>query len=263
MRTRRLSLFLPNCHDFRRSGMNLPAARHRPMSGWNRSNPMAQRHPEIEGSSGASAMTPGLPPWLSHPRQHPSDRRAKMLEHLARARSLPQRQPDFAPAAPVLPGRSTQDILGDVVGYAIVFGILALLFQSRIPLYLGAFVVLTDAERIEGALARIGIRLEPETIGPDIVKRSAFWFGWFALLAALKGSVPDWLAPWMPPAESWPFLAGIALLLAIVEALTALAMRRAVPPLGLQISPTGLMWTTIQFIMAVGALAVLLLVGSR
>lgn len=223
---------------------------------------MAQRHPEIEASSSAVAMTPGVPTWLGHSPQHPSDRRAKMLEHMARARSLPQRQADSEPAVSALPGRSTQDILGDVIGYAVLFGILALLFQSRIPLYLGAFVVLTDGERIESALARIGIRLEPETIGPDIIKRSAFWFGWFALLAALKGSVPDWLAPWMPPAEAWSFLAGVALLLAIVEAFTALAMRRALPPLGLQISPSGLAWTTIQFVTAVAALALLVLFGS-
>ncbi|WP_246549976.1 hypothetical protein [Bradyrhizobium liaoningense] len=227
---------------------------------------MAQRIPEIEGSSGASAMTPRLPPWLGHPRQHPSDRRAKMLEHMARARSLSQRQADSAPAALAPSGSSAKnvigDFLGDVIGHVVLFGVIALFFQSRIPLYLGAFVILTDGERIESALATIGIRLEPETIGPDIVKRSAFWFGWFALLAALKGSVPAWLAPWMPPAESWSFIAGIALLLAIVEALTALAMRRALPPLGLQISPNGLTWTTIQFAMAVGALALLVLFGS-
>ncbi|WP_349516736.1 hypothetical protein [Bradyrhizobium sp. Rc3b] len=233
---------------------------------WNRSRPMAQCNPEIERSSAASAMTPRLPPWLSHPRQHPSDRRAKMLEHMARDRSLPQRHADSAPAALVPSSSSAKnaisDILGDVIGHVILFGILALLFQSRIPLYLGAFVVLTDGERIESALATIGIRLEPETIGPDIVKRSAFWFGWFALLAALKGSVPAWLAPWMPPAESWSFIAGIALLLAIVEAFTALAMRRALPPLGLEISPNGLVWTTIQFAMAMGSLALLVLFGS-
>ncbi|MBB4378236.1 hypothetical protein [Bradyrhizobium sp. SBR1B] len=120
-----------------------------------------------------------------------------MLEHMARDRSLPQRHADSAPAALVPSSSSAKnaisDILGDVIGHVILFGILALLFQSRIPLYLGAFVVLTDGERIESALATIGIRLEPETIGPDIVKRSAFWFGWFALLAALKGSArTDW-----------------------------------------------------------------------
>lgn len=223
---------------------------------------MAQRNPEIEGSSGAAATTPGLPPWLGHPRQHPSDRRAKMLEHMARARSLPQRQSDSAPAAPVPSGRSAKDVLGDIVGHVVLFGVIALLFQSRVPLYLGAFLVLTDGERIESALARIGIHLEPATIGPDVVKRSAFWFGWFALLAALKGSVPAWLAPWMPPAEPWSFIAGIALLLAVVEAFTALAMRRALPPLGLEVSPNGLTWSTIQFVMAVGTLALLVLFGS-
>nr|AWM04680.1 hypothetical protein CIT40_14550 [Bradyrhizobium amphicarpaeae] len=206
-------------------------------------------------------MTTTPPAWMRRAAPYSPDRRARMLEHLARARSLPQPQPESAPVAPGLPDRSAKDILGDVIGYAIVFGILALLFQSRIPLYLGGFVVLTDAERIESALATIGIRLEPETIGPAIIKRSAFWFGWFALLAALKGSVPTWLASWMPPAESWSFTAGIALLLATAEASTALAMRRAFPPLGLEISPNGLTWMTIQFVMAVGALALLVLFG--
>ncbi len=189
------------------------------------------------------------------------DRRAKMLEHMARARSLPQRQVVVAPA-PVRSGSGFQDVLGDVIGHAVLFGIIALLFQSRIPLYLGAFVLLTDAGRIEGALAGIGIRLEPETIGADIVKRFPFWFGWFALLGTLKDAVPAWLAPWMPAAESWSSLAGTGLLLALVETFSALAMRRALPPLGLEINPNGLTWTTIQFAIAVGALALLVVFGS-
>lgn len=222
---------------------------------------MTQRYPEIDGSSGASAMTPELPPWLGrHPRQHPSDLRAKMLAHMARARPRPQS--DLAPPAPVPSGRIVRELLSDVVGHVILFGVAALLFQSRVPLYFGAFILLTDGGRIESALASIGIRLEPETLGADIVKRSAFWFGWFALLAALKGSVPAWLAPWMPPADSWSFLAGIALLLAVVEAFTALALRRALPQLGLEISPDSLTGTTVQFAMAFGALALLVLFGS-
>jgi hypothetical protein len=219
---------------------------------------MAQRSPEIDGSSGASAMTPELPPWLGHPRPPPSDLRAKMLAHMARARP----QSDLAPPAPAPSGRITRDLLDDIVGHVILFGVAALLFQSRVPLYLGAFILLTDGGRIESALARIGIRLEPETIGADIVKRSAFWFGWFALLAAVKDSMPGWLAPWMPPADSWSFLAGIALLLAVVEAFTALALRRALPQLGWEISPNGLTWMTIQFAVAFGALALLVLFGS-
>jgi hypothetical protein len=221
---------------------------------------MAQRSPVIDGSSGASAMTPELPPWLGHPRPPPSDLRPKMLAHMARARSRPQA--DLAPPAPAPSGRIVPDLLGAVVGHVILFGIAALLLQSRVPLYFGAFILLTDGGRIESALARIGIRLEPETLGADIVKRFAFWFGWFALLVALKSSVPAWLAPWMPPADSWSFLAGIALFLAVVEAFTALALRRALPQLGLEISPNGLTWTTIQFAMAFGALALLALFGS-
>ncbi|WP_245477883.1 hypothetical protein [Bradyrhizobium guangxiense] len=184
-----------------------------------------------------------------------------MLEHMARTRSLPQRRADRAPATPVPSNGSAQDLIGDAIGHAILFGIIALLFQSRIPLYLGAFIFLTDGGRIESALARIGIRLEPATIGEDIVKRSAFWFGWFAFLAAVKGSAAAWLAPWLPPGEPWSFLACIALLLAVVEALTALAMRRALPHLGVEISPNGVAWTTIQLAMAIGAPALLVLLG--
>ena len=221
---------------------------------------MAQRYPEIEGSSGVSAMTPGLPPWLSHPRPHPSDRRAKMLEHMARARSLPQRQAGVA-SVPLPSGDGIANVFGDVLGHAILFGVIALLVQSRIPPYLGAFIFLNDDGRIERTLAALGIRLEPETIGADIVKRFPFWFGFFALLGILKGAGPAWLAPWMPPAEPWSSLAAIGLLLAVVEASSALAMRRALPLVGLEISPSGLTWATIQFALAVVALALLVQSG--
>ena len=80
-------------------------------------------------------------------------------------------------------------------------------------------------------------------IGADIIKRFPFWFGWFALLGTLKTAVPSWLAPWMPPAESWSSLAGIGLLLAVIEAFAALGMRRALPALCLKIGPNGLTWT--------------------
>lgn len=161
-----------------------------------------------------------------------------------------------APARP-----SGIDILGDAFGYMVVFGIIALLFQSRVPLYLGAFLFVTDGERIERALGTIGIRLEPDTIGPDVVKGFASLFGWFALLACLKGYVPVWLAVWMPPAESWSFIAGIAIVLAIVEAFAALAMRRALPWFGLRVRPDSLGWSAIKLVMAVGALALLVMLG--
>ncbi|WP_246668702.1 hypothetical protein [Bradyrhizobium sp. UNPF46] len=222
---------------------------------------MEQGKSAPESQSGLPSVTTAPPAWMRRTAPYSADRRAKMLEHMARVRSRPQRRADLAPAAAATSGKIAKDILGDVVGHFILFGVVALIFQSHVPLYLGAFVFLTDGERIESVLAMIGIRLEPETIGADIVKRFPFWFGWFALLGLLRGAVPAWLAPWMPPAESWSSLAGIGLLLAVVEAFTAFGMRRALPPLGVEISPNGLTWAMIQFAMAVGALALLVLSG--
>jgi hypothetical protein len=153
------------------------------------------------------------------------------------------------------------DILGDAFGHVVLFGAIALLFQSRIPLYLGAFLFLDDGERIELALARIGIRFEPDTVGPDIIKAFVSLFGWFALLAALRAPAPAWLAAWMPPDTSWSFIAGVALAFAIVEALATLVMRRAWPWFGFQTRPDNLTWTAIKFVIAIGVLALLVLLG--
>ncbi|MCK1395990.1 hypothetical protein [Bradyrhizobium sp. 1] len=215
---------------------------------------MAQRKSPSDGETGAPASAP--PPWMQRATPYAPERRARMLEHMARARSLPQRQ-----AATAASRTSSMDLLGDAFGYAVLFGAVALVFQSRIPLYLGAFLFLDDGDRIELSLARIGIRFEPDTIGPDIVKAFASLFGWFALLAALRAPAPAWLAAWMPPDTSWSFIAGIALALAIVEALATLAMRRAMPWFGFQARPNNLTWTAIKFTLAVGALALLVLLG--
>ena len=180
-----------------------------------------------------------------------------MLEHMARARSLPQPQ-----AATASPRASGMDILGDAFGYTVLFGVIALLFQSRIPLYLGAYLFLTDGERIEHALRVVGIRFEPDTVGPDIIKGFASLFGWFALLASLRGSVPACLAAWMPPDTSWSTIAGIAVVFATVEASAGLAMRHALPWFGFQIRPDSLTATTIKLLMALGLLALLVLLGS-
>jgi hypothetical protein len=187
------------------------------------------------------------------------ERRARMLEHMARARSLPQPQ---AATVPTPSHTSGVDILGDAFGYTVLFGVIALLFQSRIPLYLGAYLFLTDGERIEHALRAVGIRFEPNTIGPDIIKGFASLFGWFALLASLRGSVPAWLAAWMPPDTSWSAIAGIAVVFATVEASAGLAMRHALPWFGFQIRPDSLTATTIKLLMALGLLALLVLLGS-
>ncbi|WP_027572332.1 hypothetical protein [Bradyrhizobium sp. WSM1743] len=220
---------------------------------------MEQRETIPKGDSGAA---PQPPSWMHRTAPYAPDRRAKMLEHMARARSLPQRQAASAQPPGQLPLAAGMTILGDAFGYAVLFGIMALLFQSRIPLYLGAFLFLTDGARIEAALAAIGIRFEAETIGPDIIKGFSFWFAWIALLASVSGSVPAWLAPWPPPAETWSSIAGIALLLAIFDALAALIIRRTSPWFGLAITPDSLISTAIKFITAFGVLALLVLLGA-
>ncbi|MEY9397072.1 hypothetical protein ABIF79_003447 [Bradyrhizobium japonicum] len=125
---------------------------------------MAQRKSPSDRQTGAASPAPLS--WMHRTAPYAPERRARMLEHMARARSLPQ--PQAATATP--PRTSGMDIFGDAFGYTVLFGIIALLFQSRVPLYLGAFLFLTDGERIERALGTIGIRFEPDTVGPDIIK---------------------------------------------------------------------------------------------
>ena len=215
---------------------------------------MAQHKSPSDDQAGIASPAP--PPWIHRSAAYAPERRARMLEHMARARSLPR-----ATAAPEPSQAAGTTIVSDAFGYAVLFGMVALLFQSRVPLYLGAFLFFTDGERIELALGKIGIRLEPGTIGPDIIKGFVSLFGWFALLASLKASVPAWLAAWMLPDASWSFLAGIALLLVIVEALATRAMQHALPWFGFERRPSSLACATIKLVMAIGVLALLVLLG--
>jgi hypothetical protein len=215
---------------------------------------MTQRKSPSDDQAGIASPAP--PPWIHRSAAYAPERRARMLEHMARARSLPR-----ATAAPEPSQAAGTTIVSDAFGYAVLFGMVALLFQSRVPLYLGAFLFFTDGERIELALGKIGIRLEPGTIGPDIIKGFVSLFGWFALLASLKASVPAWLAAWMLPDASWSFLAGIALLFVIVEAFATRAMRHALPWFGFERGPGSLTCATIKLVMAIGVLALLVLLG--
>ncbi|MBW5434199.1 hypothetical protein FXB41_05230 [Bradyrhizobium canariense] len=213
---------------------------------------MAQHKSPSDDQAGIASPAP--PPWIHRTAAYAPERRARMLEHMARARSLSR-----ATAAPS-PTAGT-NILADAYGYAVLFGIIALLFQSRVPLYLGAFLFFSDGERIELALGKIGIRIEPGTIGPEIIKGFVSLFGWFALLASLKASVPASLSTWMLPDTSWSFLAGIALLFAIVEAVATRAMQHSLPWFGFERRPSSVACATIKLVMALGVLALLVLLG--
>jgi hypothetical protein len=214
---------------------------------------MAQRKSSSDNQSGAP------PAWIYRAPSRAPERRAKMLGHMARARSVPQQQA----AQATKPPRSTGwDILRDAYGYAVLFGIIALIFQSLVPFFVGAFIFLTNGERIEKALATIGIRLEPGAIGPQIIKGFASLFGWFALLVSLRRFAPAWLAPWMPPADpSWSFIGAIALAFAILETIATFAVRSALPWFGWEIRSDSLTWKVIKLALAIGVLALLLLHG--
>lgn len=220
---------------------------------------MEQRKSTPEGQSGAPPAVTTPPAWIQRTAPYSPDRRAKMLEHMVRTRSVPQ--PQAAKATE--PSRASGwDILGDAYGYAVLSAIVAFLLQSRVPFYFGAFIFLTDGERIESAFATIGIRFEPGAIGPEIVKGFVSLFGWFALLVSLRDLVPGWLGARMPPAEpSWSLVAGIALAVVIVEALAIRAMRRALPWLGLEIRWDSLTWKVMKLAFAIGALVLLALHG--
>jgi hypothetical protein len=220
---------------------------------------MEQRKSTPEGQSGAPAAMPAAPPWLRHTTQHPPERRARMLEHMARARSAPQPQAATSPAAPEPSDKSAKEYVAEFFARMILFGLIGLVFQSRFPLCLGTFFFFTDGEFIEWVLGKAGIRFEPDAIGPDLVKCFASWFGWGTLLTSWKASAPIWLMLWMPPSGSWSFIGATALMLAIVEAIAAVIMRRALPWFGLRIMPDSLAWTPIQFLVGLGLLAPLIL----
>lgn len=214
---------------------------------------MEQRKSTPDGQSGVPPAVMTTPPaWIHRTASHLPDRRAKMLEHMARARAVPQ---PLAAKATEPSRTSGWDILRDAYGYAVLSAVIAFFVQSRVPFYVGAFLFLTDSERIESALATIGIRFEPEAIGPEIVKGFVSLFGWFALLVSLRGSVPGWLVAWMPPGgSSWSLIAGIALAVVIVEAFATRAMRCVLPWLGLEVRWDSLTWKVIKLALAIGAL---------
>jgi hypothetical protein len=112
---------------------------------------MEQRKSNSDGQSGAPPAATTPPAWMRRAAPYSPDRRAKMLEHMARARSVPQ--PQAAKATE--PSRmSGWDVLRDAYGCAVLSAIIAFFLQSRVPFYLGAFIFLTDGERIESALGR-------------------------------------------------------------------------------------------------------------
>ena len=221
---------------------------------------MEHRKSTLDGQPGAGSATTTPPAWMHRAASYSPDRRAKMLDHMARARSVPQPQTTQAQTAKVVgpPRMSGWDMLREAYAYAVLSAIAAFVFQSRVPFYLGAFIFLTDGERIESALAMIGIRFEPGAIGPNIVKDFVSLFGWFVLLVSLRDAIPTWLLQPMPSSEPpWSVVAGFAFALVFVETLATRAVRRVAPRFGLKTNFSGLTWAVIKLILIIGVLVLL------
>lgn len=58
-------------------------------------------------------------------------------------------------------------------------------------------------------------------------------------------------------------IAGIAVVLATVEAVVAATMRRALPWCGVEIRRNGLTWATTKLVIAIGVLALPVLLGAH
>jgi hypothetical protein len=144
------------------------------------------------------------------------------------------------------------DALGDarpqgVIAYAvrftfsmIFFGVIGFLFSSWFPVALGLFFFFTNDEFIEWMLQKVGIRLVPDTLGPEFIKAFVFFTGLWALLIYWKDSAPTWLE--LPPSASWSLVASAALFCAVLKLVAVAIVKKMLPPFGIEIAPGRQSW---------------------
>lgn len=141
----------------------------------------------------------------------------------------------------------------------VVFGLIGLFFSSWFPSALGLFLFLTDDDFIEWVLQKIGIRLVPDTLGPEFIKAFVFLFGFSTLLASWKDSAPPWLLSWFPPSASWYIIGGGALFCAVLKIISVAVVRKLLPRLGIEIAPGRQNLTILAVLGALLGLAMLVL----
>jgi hypothetical protein len=123
-----------------------------------------------------------------------------------------------------------------------VSGFVGFLFSSWFPNAVGLFLFLTDDDLVEWLLQKVGIRLVPDTLGPEFIKAFVFLFGLWTLLVAWKDSAPAWLLPWTPPNASWYLIAGGALFCAVLKVVSVAIVKRLLPMFGIEIAPGRQSW---------------------
>jgi hypothetical protein len=224
---------------------------------------MERRDPVSNGHADGSSNAPAPPVWLRQTARHALQARGKMLEHIARRRSMGESKASDSSAATRPSPKGAREFAREFAGYMVIFGLIALVCQSRFPVLIGAFLFFTDDAFITWVLETIGIRVVPDTLAAEFIKFFVFLVGWGALLGYWRNTAPAWLLPWMPPSESWSFLAGIALLLAVVMIISSAIMRRGLPRVGVNIEPRSLVWTTIQLLIGLGLVWLLALLDPN
>ncbi len=145
--------------------------------------------------------------------------------------------------------------------YMVFFGLIGALLSSRFPIGLGAFLFFTDDELIEWVLHRIGIRLVPDTLGPEFVKAFVFFVGLSVLLAYWKESAPGWLSPWA--GASWSVIGATALACAALNTVSAAVVKKMLPRVGIEIAPNRQGWAIMGLVgLILGMLALFILVSD-
>jgi hypothetical protein len=161
-------------------------------------------------------------------------------EMTRRTWSPPVQSPQGGAASPAAsaPSQSQQqgrEYARKFIRDAIFFGVIGILFWSWFPVALGAFLFFADEDFIEWALAKIGIRFVPDTLGPAFIDTFVFLAGTWALLTTWKDSAPAWLLP--PAGTPWPVIVAIALACAVLKIISTTVIKKVLPRRGIELTP--------------------------
>jgi hypothetical protein len=148
------------------------------------------------------------------------------------------------------------------VYYMAIFGAIAGLVGSRLPVHLGIFLFFINDTPIEWVLRKAGVRVVPDSLGETFI-RSFVWFAGLSILTARwHDAAPAWLATHLLPNASWPAVAGLALVGAVFMTAAATFVRRVLPWVGIEMRRDSLAWITTQALVAVALLELAYLVLS-
>jgi len=177
--------------------------------------------------------------------------------------SVPAREPSQGGQSSDTSGPSRpwggREFVTHFVFLMIVSGVIGFFFLSWFPIALGLFLFFTDDDFIEWLLQKVGIRLVPDTLGPEFIKAFVFLLGLWALLVSWKDSAPAWLTPWIPPSASWYLIAGGALFCAVLKIISVAVVRKLLPQFGIEIAPGRQSWAILAVLGMLIGLALLVL----